>query len=59
MTSFTRQSVNFSQNEYLCSRGKEADISVWSGDPIDPRRHCQKTFVGGKLVYDAAKKRRF
>ena len=39
--------------------GKVADIGVWTGDPIDPRHACLKTFVNGKLVYDAKKKRRF
>ena len=39
--------------------GKEADLAIWSGDPIDPRHACLKTFVRGVLVYDAAKTRRF
>jgi imidazolonepropionase-like amidohydrolase len=39
--------------------GKEADVAVWTGDPIDPRSSCELTFVGGKLAYDASKKRRF
>lgn len=39
--------------------GKDADFATWSGDPIDPRSACHKTWVQGRLVYDAAKKRRF
>ncbi|MGE0708032.1 MAG: amidohydrolase family protein [Planctomycetota bacterium] len=39
--------------------GKDADFGVWTGDPIDPSRACQQTWVQGRLVYDAKKKRRF
>ncbi|RMG07916.1 MAG: hypothetical protein D6731_22765 [Planctomycetota bacterium] len=39
--------------------GKEADLAVWTGDPIDPREHCLLTFSRGELVYDAAHGRRF
>ena len=39
--------------------GKEADFGAWSGDPIDPRSACHKTWVQGRKVYDSSKKRRF
>jgi imidazolonepropionase-like amidohydrolase len=39
--------------------GKDADMGLWTGDPLDPRRSCEKTFVSGLVVYDAKKKRRF
>jgi imidazolonepropionase-like amidohydrolase len=39
--------------------GKEADFGVWTGDPIDPRRHCRITMIKGQVVYDAATKRRY
>lgn len=39
--------------------GKDADFATWSGDPIDPRSSCHQTWVQGRLIYDAAKKRRF
>ena len=39
--------------------GKDADLATWSGDPIDPRSTCHQTWVQGRLIYDAAKKRRF
>lgn len=32
--------------------GKLADLAVWTGDPLDPRSRCLKTFVAGELVYD-------
>lgn len=38
--------------------GKEADLGVWTGDPIDPRRSCTMTLVRGQVVYDAATQRR-
>jgi len=38
--------------------GKEADLGVWTGDPIDPRSACRQTLVRGELVYDAARDRR-
>lgn len=33
--------------------GKDADILVVTGDPIDPRSSVDLVFVDGKLVYDA------
>jgi len=34
--------------------GKDADIAVWSGDPLSTLTVCEKTFVDGKLVFDRA-----
>lgn len=39
--------------------GKEANLGVWTGDPIDPRRRCTLLFVRGERAYDAKKERRF
>jgi imidazolonepropionase-like amidohydrolase len=39
--------------------GKDANLAIWTGDPIDPRSSCTLTFVNGKIVYDAKVKRRF
>jgi hypothetical protein len=39
--------------------GKEADLAIWSGDPLDPRSACLRTIVRGKTAYDQAKERRF
>ena len=33
--------------------GKDADIALWTGDPIDPASACLKVLVNGKLAYDA------
>lgn len=39
--------------------GKDADLGLWTGDPLDPRSSCEMTFVNGEIVYDAKVKRRF
>ena len=31
--------------------GKDADIAVWDGDPLDSRSHVVKTFLNGEVVY--------
>lgn len=39
--------------------GKDADMGLWTGDPLDPRSVCHKTIIDGSVVYDSSKKRRF
>ena len=39
-------------------KGKDADIAVWDGDPLDVMSRCLQTFVDGRLVYDYADGRR-
>ena len=39
--------------------GKDADVGLWTGDPIDPRSACELTVIDGRIVYDAQKKREF
>jgi imidazolonepropionase-like amidohydrolase len=31
--------------------GKDADLGVWSGDPIDPRSHVRTMVVNGQICY--------
>jgi imidazolonepropionase-like amidohydrolase len=31
--------------------GKDADLCLWSGDPLDPRQRVVAAFVGGQEVY--------
>ena len=31
--------------------GKDADIGIWNGDPVDPRSHVRKLVVNGKICY--------
>ncbi len=38
--------------------GKDADLGLWTGSPIDPREHCQMTIVDGKVGYDVKVRRR-
>ena len=33
--------------------GKDADVAIWTGDPLDPRNRTQVVFVNGKVAYDA------
>ena len=33
--------------------GKDADLVVVSGNPIDPRSHVELVFVEGACIYDA------
>ena len=39
--------------------GKDADLGLWTGDPVDPRSACELTVVDGKIVYDANERREF
>lgn len=34
--------------------GKDADIGLWTGDPVDPANACLVTLVNGRIAYDAA-----
>ena len=33
-------------------KGKDADIAVWDGEPLDSRSRVVKTFINGELVYE-------
>lgn len=33
--------------------GKQADLSVWTGDPLDPRSACLLTVFKGRIVHDS------
>jgi imidazolonepropionase-like amidohydrolase len=33
-------------------KGKDADLAVWDGEPLDSRSSVVKTFIDGELVYD-------
>ena len=37
--------------------GKDADILVTTGDPVDPRSHVEAVFIEGQRVYDAHEER--
>ncbi len=38
--------------------GKDADVLVVTGDPIDPRNVIERVIIDGRTVYDTAKERR-
>ncbi len=33
--------------------GKDADVCLWTGDPVDPASACLVTIVNGRIAYDA------
>ena len=33
--------------------GKDADVVVWDGDPLDARTNVRITFVNGEVAYRA------
>lgn len=37
--------------------GKDADLCVWTGDPIDPRSSVELAVVQGRVAYEASKER--
>ncbi len=39
--------------------GKDADLGLWTGDPLDPRSACEMTIINGRIVYDARQRREF
>jgi imidazolonepropionase-like amidohydrolase len=39
--------------------GKDADLGLWTGDPVDPRSSCELTVIDGRIQYDAQDGRKF
>jgi len=37
-------------------KGKNADVTVWSGDPFSVYTRADQVFIDGALVYDRARK---
>ena len=35
--------------------GKDADLAVWTGNPLDPASACELTIVNGKVAYDVTR----
>lgn len=38
--------------------GKDADMGLWTGNPLDPRSSCRMTLIDGEVVWDASNARR-
>ncbi len=52
ITNITAKSIGLYDRVGSVEVGKQADLSVWTGDPIDPRSACLMTVVNGEIVYD-------
>ncbi len=37
--------------------GKDADLGIWTGDPLDPRSHVKLTLVNGHIAYERSEER--
>jgi len=35
--------------------GKDCDVGIWTGDPLDPRSRCLRTVVRGRVVYEGGR----
>ncbi len=38
--------------------GKDADVVLWTGNPLDPRSHVTVAVINGEVAYDTARDRR-
>jgi len=52
ITNITSKAIGFYDRLGSVEVGKQADLSIWTGDPIDPRSACLMTIVNGKIEYD-------
>jgi imidazolonepropionase-like amidohydrolase len=60
ITNITAKSIGIYDRVGSVEPGKQADLSIWTGDPLDPRSACLLTVIRGEVVYDGTKQlRRF
>ncbi len=52
ITCITAKSIGVYDRVGSVEPGKQADLSVWTGDPLDPRSACLLTIVRGRIEYD-------
>jgi imidazolonepropionase-like amidohydrolase len=52
ITNITSKSIGVYDRLGSVEPHKQADLSIWTGDPLDPRSACLMTVVNGKIVYD-------
>lgn len=52
LTITAAQTLGMEQRIGSLEEGKDADILILSGDPLDYRSFVEKTFVNGRLLYD-------
>ena len=55
ITNVTAKSIQVYDRVGSLEPGKQADLTVWTGDPIDPRSACLLTVVKGEIVHDGTK----
>jgi len=55
ITNVTAKSIGVYDQVGSVEPGKQADLSIWTADPLDPRSVCVMTIVNGKIVYDGTK----
>lgn len=52
VTIFAARVAKVEQRLGSLEAGKDADVCIWTGDPIDPRSRVLKAYVNGKLRYN-------
>ena len=52
LTNITAKSMGFYDRIGSVEPDKQADLSIWTGDPLDPRSACLMTVINGRIVYD-------
>ncbi len=52
VTSINAKAIRVYDQVGSVEAGKQADLSIWTGDPLDPRSACLMTIVGGRIVHD-------
>ncbi|MDR1978842.1 MAG: amidohydrolase [Synergistaceae bacterium] len=51
VTIYAAEHLGISDRVGSIEAGKDADIAVWDGEPLDSRSRVVKTFINGELVY--------
>jgi len=60
ITIVTAEAVGIEERVGSLEPGKDADVVLWRGDPLDPRSWVDLTLVEGRVAYDALRgERRF
>lgn len=52
ITNINAKSIGVYDRVGSVETGKQADLSLWTGDPLDPRSACLMTVINGRIVYD-------
>jgi imidazolonepropionase-like amidohydrolase len=52
ITIYAAEHLNIQDRAGSLEPGKDADMAVWNGDPLDARSKVVRTFVNGEMVYE-------